>query len=88
MKGESMYKVYVHARKEECADAGDALSRAVMCAVQGREASVVGENGEMIWFIEVDTKPLQNSTYCPAIVHFRGASLEQITGFPVQEFPF
>ena len=43
-----MYEVYAHARKEACGDAGDALNRAVMCAVQGREASVVGENGELI----------------------------------------
>ena len=58
-----------------------------MSAVQGREASVVGENGELIWFVEVDTKPTQNPTY-PAIVHFRGASLEQIPGHLVHEFPF
>jgi hypothetical protein len=67
--------VYFHSGKQLSIAAGDALSVAIVSAINGREASVY-DGDELVWFVEVDTKVDDDDPHHPAIVHFRGASLE------------
>ena len=74
-QGGTMYcDLYFHSGKQISIDAGDALSLAIVSAINGREASVY-HGDELVWFVEVDTKVDDDNPHHPAIVHFRGASL-------------
>jgi hypothetical protein len=79
--------VYFHSGKRMLLDAGDALSLAIVSAINGREASVHCE-GELIWHVEADTKGDEDDLHHPAIVHFRGTSLHAAAADLVQHEPW
>jgi hypothetical protein len=70
-KGATMFQSYI---QEVFVNGPEALSRAVTSAVSGRGATVVGADGEVLWYVEVGPKPDENSRH-PAIVHYRGGFL-------------
>jgi hypothetical protein len=80
-----MSDVYFHSGKQMLLDAGDALSLAIVSAINGREASVHC-GGELMWHVEADTKG-EDDPHHPAIVHFRGASLHDAVADLVQHDP-